>query len=621
MLNVAACACLRKLSLKITINSRAKSTRELLFFYIDNREMLQIIITLLLLLILFFADFASCSREIREGGRDKRADLSETQREISREYKNLKLPEKPPTFNEFCYPHKFTLQNPQKFLAEYLAEPNETRALIGFHAMGAGKTCAAITASMRWIDKGKVLAAMPASLVSNFRAELRSECAGTRYMTREERKEYSRLAPESLRARELVAITNARIDRDYYIWSYNKFLTRARAHSLPRASFLILDEVHVINNPDNQIYPHILRYVEATARSMRVLLLSGTPIFDNFREIITLLRLARVDTSTIKGLANSVDELVEKLPPLLSNTISYYAGAPAHVYPRVELKYEICKMSAHQSRWFAREVEAEYNRLGNIKTIEVANSFYIKSRAKSNIVFPRGLSGSHGLPKLNTRASLKTYSAKFARLLKWLAREELSFVYTNFTSYGGIKALTYILRANGYKDYLTSGPGRKRYAIWSGAINPLRREEIRSAFNNALNDDGSHIQVIIGSPAIKEGVSLMRVRRVHMLEPYWNTARMTQVFARAVRFCSHKTLPRNERVVDIHLYSAVVASSKCPRNRGAYRVKTPLESVDLYILQLAEAKRALNDKVISTMINCAIDRGLMYGSRKKLNPI
>jgi hypothetical protein len=57
------------------------------------------------------------------------------------------------------------------------------------------------------------------------------------------------------------------------------------------------------------------------------------------------------------------------------------------------------------------------------------------------------------------------------------------------------------------------------------------------------------------SGAGAEGINLSNVRQVHIMEPYWNEVRIEQVIGRALRFCQHKDLPMNERIVDIYRYT------------------------------------------------------------------
>jgi hypothetical protein len=283
----------------------------------------------------------------------------------------------------------------------------------------------------------------------------------------------------------------------------------------------------------------------------------------------------------------------------------YYGGAPPYTYPTMYVKVVKCPMSRHQAKWYSADVEAE-RRAGNIVLKDVANEFYSKSRQRANIAFPNGLIGEDGLRELRPnmiKTHLETYSAKFYRLVKKLRKNQLSFVYSGFTSAGGIESLQKCLTVWGWKDYSVDGPGKKRFVVWSGDTSDRKKDEIRKVFNGSANDDASQIQIIIGSPAIREGVSLLRVRQVHVMEGYWNYSRLLQIFGRAFRYCSHKSLPRNQRDVRVYIYAAVDTSAQ---------KDTPEYSIDLYMLNIAEKKKEESAPYIEALMNVAIDRGLHY---------
>ena len=82
----------------------------------------------------------------------------------------------------------------------------------------------------------------------------------------------------------------------------------------------------------------------------------------------------------------------------------------------------------------------------------------------------------------------------------------------------------------------------------------------------------------MGTPSIKEGISLLRVQQVHIIEPYWNMSRILQIIGRAVRFCSHKDMPKHKRLVEIYLYLATYSNEK---------------TIDEYIWSLAKKKHKL----------------------------
>ncbi|AYV79715.1 MAG: ATP-dependent RNA helicase, partial [Faunusvirus sp.] len=172
------------------------------------------------------------------------------------------------------------------------------------------------------------------------------------------------------------------------------------------------------------------------------------------------------------------------------------------------------------------------------------------------------------------------------------------FVYSNFKEYGGIKTFVRILEFHGYKNYLEHGQGKRRFAILSGDQTKDEKEEIRNVFNQKKNVDGSLLKVILGSPATKEGISLLRVKSVHILEPYWNHSRLEQIIGRAVRFCSHKDLPAAQRVVDIFIYLAVHPDDQ--------------QTIDRYILEIANKKDRIIEQFEMALKEAAIDCSLNY---------
>lgn len=80
------------------------------------------------------------------------------------------------------------------------------------------------------------------------------------------------------------------------------------------------------------------------------------------------------------------------------------------------------------------------------------------------------------------------------------------------------------------------------------------------------NLHGELCRVFCITSAGAEGLSLRNVRRVHIMEPYWNHVRTDQVKGRAVRICSHVDLEYssdpalNERTVEVYTYCSVFSN-------------------------------------------------------------
>jgi Helicase conserved C-terminal domain len=540
------------------------------------------------------------------------------QKKVLKEYRHLRPSKNRIPYSEFCHGKKgFKIQPQQKLIGEYM-EPHRgavpTDSLLVVHKIGAGKTCLSIQVGLKWRgtktklasgetkDASKPLYVMPASLIPGFRAELRSKCAGTDYITAAESSELVTLKPGSAEYNEIIARSDERINKDFIIMSYNKFASAMSVGaSKVAAPVLIVDELQNVNSPGGKYYAAVRKWTEKYAGP--IILMSATPLFDSAEEINSLAVLMRLNPQGVIS--------PEDIPRLFAGKVSYYEGAPDYTFPDVMVRVKKCKMSPHQAKWYRAQVEAEMKKSGDIKLRNVAESFYIKSRQKSNIVYPKGLTGQAGLNLLTAnkiRSDLDKYSAKYSVLVRKLLRshgpESLSFVYTGFTGAGGISALKKCLGAVGYKDYLADGPGKRRYVVWSGEETLREKQTIRDVFNSPENNDASQIQVVIGSSAIKEGVSLMRVRTVHLLETYWNLSQTAQIIGRAVRYCSHKTLPARDRSVLVYIYAAVTGDvSKEPQ---------PEESIDLYMLNIAEKKRDDITPYMDAFADVAIDRLVHY---------
>lgn len=149
----------------------------------------------------------------------------------------------------------------------------------------------------------------------------------------------------------------------------------------------------------------------------------------------------------------------------------------------------------------------------------------------------------------------KGYSTKLAKIIELSIRSTGPvFIFSNWLQYG-VQALSVILEACGYVKFPLQG--EKRYFIWSSETKSLRNaDEIinsaRSTFNSPENADGSLLKIILGTRSVMEGVSFKNVKEVHITDPWWNEARIQQILARAVRFCSHSFLPPEQRYVDIY---------------------------------------------------------------------
>ena len=206
--------------------------------------------------------------------------------------------------------------------------------------------------------------------------------------------------------------------------------------------------------------------------------------------------------------------------------------------------------------------------------------------------------------KLSLNGELTKYSAKFARMLQRMEESPGSnLVYSQFLSMEGIGIFSICMDINGYVPIeisynadtkeaqfnettlksLKLGPkgNVKRYIKFTGgeaddvrrmnlALFNCRFSDLPPGLQRPLNDfgwtsDEPDIKTLLLKGALcntfcitsagAEGISLRNVRRVHLMEPYWNDVRIAQVKGRAIRICSHIDFPDvADRSVEIYTY-------------------------------------------------------------------
>jgi hypothetical protein len=204
---------------------------------------------------------------------------------------------------------------------------------------------------------------------------------------------------------------------------------------------------------------------------------------------------------------------------------------------------------------------------------------------------------------------LMKYSPKFAAILrKILEAPGSSLVYSQFLDMEGIGIFSVVLDINDFHRIdiqvdesgkmrfgpssianLKKGPGVNRYLTFTGSRSSSNTNVRNTALKlfNARYSDGRFIdlppemsealveagftgnlkgelcRVFCITSAGAEGLSLRNVRRVHIMEPFWNHVRTDQVKGRAVRICSHIDLEYssdpllNERTVEVYTYCSV----------------------------------------------------------------
>lgn len=149
-----------------------------------------------------------------------------------------------------------------------------------------------------------------------------------------------------------------------------------------------------------------------------------------------------------------------------------------------------------------------------------------------------------------------------------------------------------------------SPPGT--FMLLSGSVPPDDRALVIAAFNSAANRDGSIIRLLLLSSALAEGIDLKRVKQVHIMEPFWNYARIGQIKARAIRYNSHADLPESDRQVQVYIYLSDYPSDVAPEDREAHG------TTDVSMYERAVSNMALIDTFMHAVAESSIDCGINY---------
>ncbi len=246
-------------------------------------------------------------------------------------------------------------------------------------------------------------------------------------------------------------------------------------------------------------------------------------------------------------------------------------------------------------------------------------------------------------------SNLEKYSSKFYKILHELKKAQgLCFVYSTFVD-NGVLPLAMMLEQNGFtratvdgeKSILNEpiGKGGKRdkicylcgekasdpnhtektaeknkyhifrpakYIIYFGEQKDIIRTTKETAldrFTSNTNKYGEEIKVFLGTKTVSEGLNFKRIRQVHILEPWWNLSRHEQIIGRAIRNCSHMTLPLEHRNVEVFQYASIL-------NHKTKGFKKNTESIDLRYYRKAENKDRVIKKITRILKQSAVDCNL-----------
>jgi superfamily II DNA or RNA helicase len=521
-------------------------------------------------------------------------------------------------------------KKPKGYVSDYKPKDHQSRTrdifvnskqkgMLLFHDLGTGKTCSGIEIIKHLINKPE----------SDF-------SGGVHIFT-----------TKSIRGSFIQDFCNLCGDPDqlglynFYTTNYTKLHT-----TLPKNldnSIIYIDEVHnlfnmkanfddrpsirknSINNGDA-----LFNLVE-NSKNSRVILLSGTPIYNDVKDLWYVMRLVR------NNFRVNYDSFINMLytPRIfkyLEGVISY-VEKPKGQYPEViEMEDVMLDMTSEQlveyNRAIVKEMHAKGRRMGKSEkqdgNFRLENS--LVSQAIGNMVYPiarvdinglivkhhsevyapifsekdqpvntgdqdfdynRGFStwiGKFYKSLLRTGKSLgKFYSPKFANIIhKILLHPGKHMIFSQNKSKHGVYFIHSFLKQCGISSLVYSG-------------DPSLEERIRTLdlFNAENNIWGDKYRVILITKAGLQGISLKETQFCHLVEPQLNESDSTQAIGRCSRLGSHMRLPIENRTVSVWRYFSVTGDLR--------------ESTDEKIYSRAISRKLEIDPVLEIMKRSSVD--------------
>lgn len=547
----------------------------------------------------------------------------------------------------------------QNIVFNYLQDPLN-RGLLVFFSTGSGKSITSISVAEHFRKEGRDILILSAkSLKTNYIKEI--ETYNKKLNIDITDNELEEIVNEyqfvTMNASNMITQLQKKDDLiDEMLSEVNKFNLDNKV--------IIIDEAHNLFNSivngsknSNEFYELVMK-----SKNIKIIFLTGSPIINNFFEIVPALNMCAgyqvlpeyfrdFKSMYIDEKTNSIKNKV-KLQSRILGLVSYHGplfvekyqafvkslnqkSAPKENFPtKLPIIIEKIQMSKVQNMEYTRlrDIEKKENtRIGFGITKEqtgVSTSYRIKTRQISNGMITKN--------KL-TLTNLDDLSPKLKKMYTNVQKhnKQLGIIYSSFLT-SGLEFFAKILELYGYKQYnlndTKSNINYKSYGYYTGNQTVEEKDQILQIFNDKENIDGKNISLLLISSAGSEGLDLKNVRHVHIMEPYWNYARIHQVESRAVRYKSHEDLPKKDQNVQVYIYLSAFHKEYLEEQKhkidnmieNAKKTGTTLKKKDLdiekptdiHLFENSIKAKELNDKILQMLAEISIECQLF---NKKIN--
>lgn len=426
---------------------------------------------------------------------------------------------------------------------------------------------------------------------------------------------------------------------------------------------------------NSKLIVQMLELLTEHTYNLKLVLLSATPMYDSPEEIIWLLNLIQraykhpLLSTTILDKNGSIRKDKEAdFIAAIQGKISYLKGENPYTFPfklqdskaidykSLPTKDLDLKNINENNRIKTTPITPSYMSIeyyNQLKKLAMKKDFYSKQSQLHNICWsldpeedPNTLFGIQGLkkifrvtgdtmpsffsfrnPKINQLNDIHLYSPKLKTILNIIKKSNGPIMIHSRFVYSGILPIALMLENNGYSKYSKHGgtsqildnakPKKNMgsYAMFTADPNLSGdKEKLLNIFNQSSNKNGDIIKIILISPVGGEGITLKRVREVHLLEPQFNKSDQEQSVGRAIRTCSHMDLPFENRNCTVYYHANMFPNKDH-------------ESVDVYLHRKSEIKQKYIDSIKyiiqKNAFDCALLRDINFFSPSSFheNPV
>jgi superfamily II DNA or RNA helicase len=573
----------------------------------------------------------------------------------------------------------FKLQSHQRFLRRILSPDAPTRSLLMVHGTGTGKTCSAIQIAEEYIirpefQESKVLVVCQPAVQRNFRKQifddskvhvdpdglvLSKQCTGRRYLDMLQRTQREPLKWSSRQVREkMIDIVKKIVDEFYefkgYIELYNRMEEQQKLgneehvtnwiHKTYDNRMIIIDEAHNLkvstDATTSKLVSMALERIVQTAHNVTLILLTATPMYDSYTEIVYYFNLflwndrkqsakkqltpSKVFTPTGEfqpGMETQFRSWCQEYVSYIKgdNPLTFPFRLPppdSMIAPISTNDYLGNPIPSKQRRRYLTLTKSvlEGVQLDIVKTLKIVGGnpppelvcVLPDGKPLSSVFVTKesGVDYAPGIPAFLSPSQVSKYSSKFALVMKTIEQSTgMIFVYTNLIGLGS-NLFAMCLEEHGYQNAAdrqflaktTVQRGTKgKFVVFSGETTDSEIEKMISRCKRRENMNGSDIKIIIGTKRVAEGLDFSFIRQVHALDYWWNMSRIEQVVGRGIRTCSHQLLPFEQQNCTVYLHCCTYPDSD-------------RETLDeFYYRTLVEGKAAGIAKIKNIIMESAMD--------------